>query len=306
MALIWVAMTDSPTAHHGSDRPARKYPSTASVPRGPLHPVVEDPPEVGADDDPVDGMHGMAPFHGADTWPASRRSRLRSPPDPTPPRRGRPARRPPPERRPPGRATNPPGGRADPRRGLSPREVPREQPQRREHERLDDHHRDVGGAQGLVAPGCRARSGRPRAAESWPSAQSIPAGRRPAGGRGHGGAGGGLRRGAGAGCAAGDSERRRRRLRRGRGAGLHGREGADRIAGQTGDCEPMHVGRPEPAPASLPSPTGVESRRESRGRPRRVRGRATPVTSLPHARPAPPAAAATGSQAGPERSHDVG
>ncbi len=32
MALIWVAITDSPTAHHGSDRDARKYPSTALVP----------------------------------------------------------------------------------------------------------------------------------------------------------------------------------------------------------------------------------------------------------------------------------
>ena len=30
-ALAWVAMTDSPTAHQGSERPARKYPSTASV-----------------------------------------------------------------------------------------------------------------------------------------------------------------------------------------------------------------------------------------------------------------------------------
>src|SRR5439155_20892885 len=31
-ALICVAITDRPTAHHGSDRFARKYPSTLSVP----------------------------------------------------------------------------------------------------------------------------------------------------------------------------------------------------------------------------------------------------------------------------------
>jgi len=31
MALIWVAITDNPTAHHGSERRARKYPSMASV-----------------------------------------------------------------------------------------------------------------------------------------------------------------------------------------------------------------------------------------------------------------------------------
>src|SRR5580693_6495946 len=41
-ALICVAITDRPTAHHGSDRFARKYPSTLSVPfdrRRPSHTI---------------------------------------------------------------------------------------------------------------------------------------------------------------------------------------------------------------------------------------------------------------------------
>src|SRR5688572_5581643 len=31
MALSWVAITDSPTAHHGRLRPPRKYPSSSSL-----------------------------------------------------------------------------------------------------------------------------------------------------------------------------------------------------------------------------------------------------------------------------------
>ena len=31
IALSCVAITDNPTAHHGSERPPRKYPSTLSV-----------------------------------------------------------------------------------------------------------------------------------------------------------------------------------------------------------------------------------------------------------------------------------
>ena len=166
------------------------------------------------------GMHGMAPAPRRGL--ATRQSPIEAlPPGGAAAPDGRPVDRR--RTRRPGRATasgrrsGAPTPRSAARTATAPRAPgPRRPPPRRRRR------------PGARRPGCRARSERPRAAESWPSAQSIPAGRRaPARGRG-----GRIAPGRGGGCAAGDSEPRRRRSRRGAGAGLHGREGADRIAGR--------------------------------------------------------------------------
>ena len=57
IALSCVAITDSPAAHHGIERFARKYPSIALAVFRAFQAVVDNPRDEGDQDGPVDRMH---------------------------------------------------------------------------------------------------------------------------------------------------------------------------------------------------------------------------------------------------------